>query len=335
MNARPFVHGVPMSALRTLGTRRRHGRATAGAVLLAAAAAATGEEAPAPAAGPAPAAAAPAAPAPDDLAAWTYKGRTGLFLTNVYVRENAADSPDPAIHSTTSATSYLVSLEGALGWKRGPLSLDQELKIKYGRLKQAGSAWQVNNDESRYDGVFRYELEKPTFIYGGWGAQTVLRGPDPENSPFDPFTAHASAGLGQIFQDLLVRPQPGLPDDQREKNRLEWRLGVRIEKRWGTVLVAPEGNFRIGPEAYLRYEHQLSKDLRLFVQGEGQSEFKDLAHVTALVTAGLTAQLSTYLSADLGFRAYYEARPRQVDQAPGYNEWAIRQDTLLGLVYSF
>ena len=60
--------------------------------------------------------------------------------------------------------------------------------------------------------------------------------------------------------------------------------------------------------------------------------------MTNLITAGLTFQLARHLNLDLALRAYYETRPREDrdDQLlSGYNQWSIKQDTLIGLVYSW
>ena len=96
-----------------------------------------------------------------------------------------------------------------------------------------------------------------------------------------------------------------------------------------------------GIEAFARYEGvpvSYQKDLKYFAQYEGFSEFNDLKHITNLITAGLTFQLSKYINIDLALRAYYETLPKEYDnssQAPGYNQWSIKQDTMVGVVYSF
>ncbi len=98
-----------------------------------------------------------------------------------------------------------------------------------------------------------------------------------------------------------------------------------------------------GTEAFLRYDHDLidptdpekkKPTMRFFAQYEGFSEFNALAHITNLVTAGLAIQLSRYLGAEFGVRAYYETRTKEDDGTlAGFNQWSVRQDTLVGLTY--
>ena len=95
---------------------------------------------------------------------------------------------------------------------------------------------------------------------------------------------------------------------------------------------------RTGPEVFARYEGtpvKWQKDLKYFAQYEGFAEFNDMSHITNLITAGLTFQFSKYLNLDLALRAYYETRPKEDGITPGYNSWSIKQDTLIGVVYSF
>jgi hypothetical protein len=192
---------------------------------------------------------------------------------------------------------------------------------------------------SRYDGVLRHEFYSPTFVYLAWGAQAEFVVPPPayaNNQTFDPFTVCVSAGIGQLWQNFLISPDMAVVAKDREQNTLEWCLGVRGQKTWGDDLLPPQGNFQIGPEAYLLYEHQLSADLRFFVQYEGHGEFKDLKHVINLVTAEIKAQLNKYLAVDLAFRAYYETRPKEVaTDFPGYNQWGVVENVLVGLIYTF
>ena len=111
---------------------------------------------------------------------------------------------------------------------------------------------------------------------------------------------------------------------------------MRAQRTWGKNLPEGGGDYQVGPEAYLRYERQVSKDLRFFVQSEAYDEFRDLEHVTSLSTAGLQVQVGRYLTAELNLRAYYEARPARVSgDGVGYSEWFVRQDVLIGITYSF
>ena len=54
----------------------------------------------------------------------------------------------------------------------------------------------------------------------------------------------------------------------------------------------------------------------------------------SVAIVGLTAKLSSLLTAELGLRAYYERAPKEAGaDDPGYDQWSLRQDTLLGLTY--
>jgi hypothetical protein len=274
---------------------------------------------------PAPAPAAAVAPPPPPPSNWTHKGRLGLFFTDVYANGNAAQSPDPTVRGTTNSMSYLGSFEGTLEWRENANSLQQDLTLKYGRLKQEHIDWVTNSDEARYEGVYRREVAKPTFIYLGWGAKSVFLGPSPDKDAFDPITTHVSVGVGQRWDNLLP-----------EKDKLEWRLGVRAQKTWGRYLNPPQDDLLVGPEAYLRYEREVSKELRYFIQYEGFAPFTDLGHVSNLCAAGLAAQLSTHLTVELNLRAYYESHPKNADPlVTGYDHWGVRQDSMLGLTYLF
>lgn len=288
-----------------------------------------------PAKPPAPAAAAaPGAPVvpgkvPPPPSNWTITGRLGAFISNV-ATSNAETSRDATIATSTDSTSYLFTYEGQANWKDGKDSIDNLLKARYGRIRTEGNDWLENNDEIRYDGVYRREMAKPHFVYLGWGAQSVFTGPDPRNYAFDPTTAHVSTGYGQRYEDFL-------PD----KNHFEARIGVRAQQTWGPSVADDDGEVETGIEAFMRYEHLLKRgegeyDVRFFAQYEGFSEFEDLEHITNLVTAGLAVQLSRYLAVELGLRAYYETAPEEDDgTGVGFDEWSLRQDALFGLTYTY
>lgn len=276
-----------------------------------------------------------AAPAQSEAAVpagpWTWKGRLGGFVGNV-ATENADTSRDPTISGTKSSTSWLTTLDASLAWTVDSDSADNSLKARYGRIRVEGGSWVENNDEIRYDGVYRREVYRPTFVYVSWGAESVFTGPPPYSYAFDPTLAKVGAGIGQRVEDFL-------PD----RNKLEWRLGGRAQKTWGKSIGPGEDGVQTGAEAYLRYDHDMldpgdpgkkKPNLRFFAQYEGFSEFNDLSHVANLITAGLAIQLSRYLGAEFGLRAYYETRTKEDDGTlAGYNEWSIRQDTLVGLTY--
>ena len=273
-----------------------------------------------------------AAPGP-----WTYEGRIGVFFSNT-ATHNADVSHDPTIGGAASQTALLGTVDAKVVWTEDKDSVEQLFKARYGRTKSTGEDFLENEDEARYDGVYRRELAKPHFMYLGWGLETVWTGPhrddltlppDDPNNPFDPLQAHLSTGYGQRYADWV-------PADS-----FEWRLGVRIQKTWGSALTDDQRRIETGPEAFARYEGTplaYQKNLKYFAQYEGFAEFADLRHVTNLITAGLTFQLTKYLNLDLALRASYESRPKEDRDAqvlPGYNTWTLKQDTLIGVVYNF
>lgn len=269
-----------------------------------------------------------AAPAPAAAAAgiepafWRSTGKLGAFGSSVVTRE-ATTSRDPAIAGTGNDTiAYRLSLETGLDYRNAKHSLDQRLLAKYGRQRDDVGGWLEDADEVRYDGVYRYSIRAPHFVYTDWGWESTFTGPEPEERAFDPGLVKASAGYGQLYEDLLP-----------ESDKLEGRLGAGVRKRYGH-LGDLENDPQYGLTAFLRYEREQTVALRYFAQYEGFAEFNDLGHVTNVVTAGLTAKLSTLLTAELGLRAYYESAPEDAaDGDVGYDEWSLRQDTLLGLTY--
>ncbi|MBA3846228.1 MAG: DUF481 domain-containing protein [Planctomycetes bacterium] len=269
------------------------------------------------------AAAEPAPPPPPE--GWTSDGKVGAFLSSV-VNKDAQTSRDPSIAGSTETVAYRLALEAGLDYRAGKLSFDQDLLGKYGRKKDEGEAeWIEDTDEVRYDAVARYAFHAPHNVYlrGGW--ESVFTGPEPEEHPFEPGLLKAGAGYALLMENLLP-----------EKDKLELRVGPALRKRYGRDLTDYEKETETGLEGFARYERTHNAALRYFAQYEAFAEFEDFAHVTHLVTAGLTAQFATYLSAELGLRAYYESEP---DDAPvgetGYDEWSLRQDTVVGLTYTW
>lgn len=266
---------------------------------------------------------------PPAIDPWTLSGRLGAYIANV-TTSNAETSRDPTIATTTASTSFLFTYEGQANWRSDKDSIDHLLKARYGRIRTAGQDWLENNDEIRYDGVYRRTLWRPHFVYLGWGAESVFTGPDPYGYAFDPTTGKASGGYGQRYEDFL-------PD----KNHLELRLGARAQQKWGASVTTDEGRIETGIEGFVRYEHVLKRgdgdyDVRFFAQYEGFCEFNDLGHLTHLVTTGLTAQVTRYLAVELGLRAYQETTPEEDDgTGTGYDEWSMRQDWLFGLTYAY
>ena len=290
--------------------------------------------APQPAAEVAPVVPAPAVPA---ASPWTSKGRFGAFFSNSTTK-NADSSRDATIGGAGRTSTFQLTADYDTEWKEGKNSVQNIFKGRYGRQKTNDQPIVESDDEARYDGVYRRELTAPHFVYLGWGLESVWTGPyrnDPTRAPdnsrnnFDPLLAKVSGGYGQRYADWV-------PQD-----KFEWRLGARAQKRWGSLINSNDRGIETGIEAFARYEGvpvSYQKDLKYFAQYEGFSEFNDLKHITNLVTAGLTFQLSKYINIDLALRAYYETLPKEYDnssQAPGYNQWSIKQDTMIGVVYSF
>ncbi|MBA3685022.1 MAG: DUF3078 domain-containing protein [Planctomycetes bacterium] len=286
---------------------------------------------PAPAAKPAGAAAAPAAKAQDEDededkdedGDWFTTGRLGFFFTNVSER-NGDRSNDPSIGGTNSSTTLLVQLDLSALYLRGPWRVDNTLLVKYGRQRSEGQDWVENTDLVDYDTVASYTWNEPHFWYGAVGADTVIT-EDPGDGVFEPGIAKVSAGYGQRYEDMLP-----LTD------RLEFRLGVRAQRRWGSNLSDQQKEWEVGPEFIARYERQQTTSLRYWLQYEAFAEFEDMAHVSNLVTAGLDLQVNPFLTVALGARAYYESAPD--DAVAGsdalYDNWSWRTETLVGLTFA-
>ncbi len=271
-------------------------------------------------------AAAEPAPAPEPAVPprWASDGKVGAFFSSV-INKDAGTSRDPAIAGSTETIAYRVALEAGLDFRDGKLSIDQDLLGKYGRKKDEGQEWIEDIDEVRYDGVARYAVHAPHHVYVSGGWESVFTGPEPEEDPFSPGLLKAGAGYALLIENLLP-----------EKDKLDLRLGAAARKRYGDDLTDYEKETETGLEGFLRYERVQNAALRYFAQYEAFAEFEDLEHVTHVVTAGLTARLATYLTAELGLRAYYESTPEDVPAgAVGYDVWSLRQDTLLGLTYTW
>jgi hypothetical protein len=269
----------------------------------------------------------PVVPAEADAAAsnWSNTGKAGAYGTSV-VTGGSDNSRDPTIAGTTETLAYRLSLNVGLNWKSGLHTVQQDFLAKYGEKKNDGDDWVEDNDEVRYDGVYRFEFSNPQFGYGSWGWESVFTGPKPDEDLFTPGLLKAGAGYGHLYEDFWT-----------DKSRFEARLGAAARKRYGAIYSAKERETEVGLEAFMRLQQELVKRLNWYVQYEGFSEFSDLGHVTNLITAGLSSHLSTYLTLELALRAYYESRPEDVAKTTddGYNAWGIRQDTLLGLTYTW
>ncbi len=254
---------------------------------------------------------------------WLTSGRVGVFGTSV-MSHGAETSRDPAIKGTVDSTSIKFNLDTELEWHGGPRSLDQRLQVHYGSVHQAQVGWSENADEIRYDGVGRQILTDPQFLYVGWGLQSVFNGPPPERYAHDPTQVRVSSGYGLLYENLLPL-----------KDKLEARTGIRSQKSWGPSLGEDQRDIETGPEGYLHYNRRVNEDLTYQAQYEIFAEFRDLAHVTQLATAGLDLALARHLTLAVSVRAFRESRPENRPQRTGYDEWSLRQETLLGLTYSW
>jgi hypothetical protein len=271
----------------------------------------------------------PPAPAPvvAEPSKWTTAGKATAALMSVRSGDSS-ESRDPVINGAANSTTYLLSLDASLTWTDDPWSVEQLLKVRYGQSQNADEPFQESADEVRYDGVLRRSLGKPHYIYNAWGAESTFTSPDPENYRFNPITAKASAGYGQLYENF-----------QEEASKFDARAGVRAQKSWGSLVPEIDRSIQVGPEFFARYEHTVFKredrSLNYFAQYEAFAEFNDMAHVTNLVTAGLTAQISRYILVDLALRAYYETTPKEFeDTTPaGYNSWSMVQQSTVGLTY--
>lgn len=258
---------------------------------------------------------------------WSSTGKGSLQLSNVSTG-NADTSRDPTISSSDRTSAWTSTLEARVLWRREPDSVEQNLKLQFGRSRTNDDPVSENADELRYDGIYRRTMHAPHYLYGGWHADSVFTGPEPEKRPLDPITAWLDTGYGQLYENFLP-----------VSNRFDGRLGARLQKRWGASLLEDERSLEFGPELFLRYEQTVFQEdahlLRWFAQYEGFTEFNDLRHVANLITAGLTAQVAKYLTLDVGLRAYYETVPKEYgnDRPAGFNEWSLRQETLVGLTY--
>ena len=91
----------------------------------------------------------------------------------------------------------------------------------------------------------------------------------------------------------------------------------------------------LGPELWGRYERQQTSELSYWVPANLFTEFDDLKHLEALLTAGLTLRLTRIINIDLRLRSYYEHRPSDLPADGtyvGYDELGLRQETLIGVV---
>ena len=258
---------------------------------------------------------------------WLSTGRLGLFTTNI-TTANADTSRDPEVRSSASSASIIGTFDGTLWWRSESSSeVEQRFQARYGRSRSGDQGWVETADLLEYDGVYRMRYQPRNALYSALTATSAATGPDPRNSWFDPVQASLAAGHSWLQDGLLPL-----------SDRLELRLGVRAQKRWGTGLTDFQREVEIGPEAWGRYERQQTAELSYWVQTNLFNEFDDLRHVEGLLTAGLTLRLTRIINIDLRLRSYYEHRPSDLPAGgnyQGYDELGLRQETLIGLVVNW
>lgn len=254
---------------------------------------------------------------------WSSSGRLGLFAANV-ATANADTSRDTEVNSGPASARFLGTGDATLWYRLDHIDeLEQNAEIRYGRTKTADAEWTETTDVIDYTAVGRHRYRPRRAGYVALVLNTSFTGPDPRNDAFDPIRGAGSAGHSWLFEDL-----------QPLSDRLEVRLGVRAQKRWGTGLPDYARKIEVGPETYLRYQRKQTNELSWWAQIEAFTEFSDFAHVQGLSTAGLTLNLSKPVTIDLRLRAYYERHPNDLpagESGIGYDQLGMRQETLLGI----
>ncbi len=259
---------------------------------------------------------------------WDHDGRIGLFLNSILI-DNAEQSRDPSIASTEQTVTWTATFDGALDWTAPHQALEQTLELKFGQQKQDEEEWFESNDLIEYDGVYKALFQRPRYAYGAWSLTSVFTGPEPREDPFDPLLVTASTGYGEQRSSRVQ-----IEDEPRWS--LDLRLGVRAQRRFSPTADSRDLEWEFGPEGLVRFQARPHADIGYKLRYEVFSEFGDLGHVTHLLTASATIALTAYIDIDLDLRAYYEGEPEDApNEAGGYNELAVRQETLIGIVYSF
>jgi len=264
------------------------------------------------------------APAPSAVPAsnWEWKSKLGVFFQNIS-SHNAENSRDPSIAGTSDSVNYKLTGDATAIWKEDKDRVEQKVEASYGQIKEGDAEWIENTDSILYTATYERTLVKLQFLYGNATVESVFSGKDPDNKPFDPAIAKLSAGYGHRYENLLP-----------ETDSLIWRVGVFVRKRWESAVPDYQTQVVTGPEWYVRYERQQTPDISYFGQYDGSSEFSDIEHVTNLAQAGLSVKVAKLLTVEFKIRSYYETRPTAAERSdPGYNEWSMRQEALVGLVW--
>lgn len=254
---------------------------------------------------------------------WLSEGRLGLFASNI-ATSNAANSLDPEISSSSDSTRFVTTFDGTLWWRLSRIDeVEQHLQVRYGRSRTGDAEWVETSDVIDYASVARHRYRPRRAGYAALVMNSAFTGPEPYKDLFDPLRGAVSLGHSWLYEDL-----------QPLTDRLELRLGVRAQKRWGKETADYARQIEVGPESYVRYQRKQTNELSWWVQGEVFTEFSDLTHVQGLGTAALTLTLSKPITIDLRLRSYYEHHPKDVpvDQSRvGYDHLGIRQESLIGV----
>ena len=255
---------------------------------------------------------------------WRHEARVGLQISSVVV-DNNDESRDATIQGSQTNISYLGSFDGNLIYQQQKHSVEQRLELRYGRVRQEGSSWDENNDQLSYDGDYRYKFNKPQYGYVGWGLDTVFTGIEPDEEPLDPATVNASAGYGQKREHTGDKPW-----------LFDWQAGLRVQRTYGRGLGSDGREAQVGIEFQVRYESKPKDDFDWWAQYELFVPGDDAGNHQHLLTAQANYQLTSVLQLSVALRAYYEGESEDAaDGAVGYDELSLRQETLLGLAYSF
>ncbi len=253
---------------------------------------------------------------------WLSEGRLGFYASNI-ATSNAENSLDPEISSSSDSMRFVTTFDGTLWWRMSRIdSVEQHLQLRYGS-SHAGDDWVETSDVIDYDGVLRHRYRPRRAGYAAVVVNSAFTGPDPYNDLFDPLRGAVSVGHSWMYEDM-----------QPLTDRLELRLGLRAQKRWGKENADFMRKIEVGPESYVRYQRKQTNELSWWAQGEVFTEFSDATHVQGLGTAALTLTLSKPITIDLRLRTYYEHHPKDVpgDQSrAGYDHLGVRQESLIGV----
>lgn len=257
---------------------------------------------------------------------WSHHLKVGLYFNSV-TSSNAESSNDPTINGDNDNINYTIDVDGRLKWEQGKHSVQEDLKLKYGRRYDEEEKWQENTDSIEYDAKYLYNIQTVHNYYAHVGFDSIFTGPEPEEKAFDPRKGQVSTGYEFKLENILP-----------EKDKFETRIGMRVQRSWGTYAAEANKETQTGLEWVTRYERIQNKQLDYFAQYEFFSEFEDTSHTTHLITAGLNYKITPVFSIKLDLRAYYETEPDDIEAGVAddtYDTWSMRQETLIGMAFAF